>query len=723
MKRLRFLPALLVVLSACSENIIEQNPLGSDEMGSVSIALTTDLRSETVVTKAGEKPNPDDFWVSIYKADDQKRLYSDSFANTKDKEIKLNAGDYRLVAQHGDSLGCGFDKPYYMADPTFKVTGRNTQVEAVAKLANVKMSVVYDPTISDAYSDYCVIVKHQKYTSKQLRFNKGETRFGYLPGGEVVIQVYAVVDGEWKYYQTAPVEYSPNDFVVLTVTGDTSEGNLVINIKVDNTVEGKNETVEIPAITVPQGAPVITLAGFEGENNTHVFVEGMTEGANATASFIARASLSHCYLTTESSYLAAKGVPAQVDFANLTTDQKATLKAVGFSWDENMTTSRKLSFIDFSGVIAKMLTDTKTAAEDVNMAKFTLKVEDSVAKTTETSFNIVSAAVKAGLEVNPAYARARRVDGPVFSINTGNMALLKLQTSTDGKTWTNVNAVPEQNGYTYTYERLALNPSTTYYLRAIYNDNEITASPVISVTTEAAQQLGNAGFEEWTEGQVKSYDIIGDTYQYTYYPWTDGTTDKWWDTNNAETTGTSSTPAYLDKKCFPMVSFMPGRTGGKAAQIMAIAVNDGNTNSTSLSDAVPGEIFIGTYGGTRNHSFPSRPDKMNFWFKYDIRTDDDHSSDTYHAEIVVYNGSDVIGSGKLDYNTSSDITAWTQASVDISYTVLDKPATAIYVQFRQSTNETPVYNMNVSITYGNTRTAGVHGGSILTIDDIELIYE
>ncbi len=727
MKRLRFLPVLLVVLGACSENLIVQNPTDSDEMGSVSIALSTDLRTEAVGTKAGDKPDINEFTVEIYKLPNKIRLYNDTFANTDGKPVQLNEGDYRLVVQHGDTLGWGFGKPYYLASPLFSITKekRNVEVNAVAKLANVRIKVEYDTeTINtEIYSDYKTIVRHTAYAEKKITFGKDERRYGYLPGGVLVLEFWAKEDGVWKTFESEPIEYKPNDSVLFTLTTDGSEGNLLVEIIVDNTVEQEDETVKIPAVTTPQPGPEIILNGFDGEGNAHSFVEG-TEATGATASFTAKGALEHCYLTVDSDYLEGKGVPAEIDFADVPTDLAAKLKSLGFLWDENMATSRKPSYVDFSGVIRKMMSDIKAEAQDVEVAKFTLKVEDGAEKTAESSFSIISSTVNQTLTIHDYNVWAKRIVSPVVQADKGNMSKVKLQISTDGNSWSDLGTYQEKTEYRLTFANVTgLQPETTYKLRSIYNDNPVLVSPVVTLTTEEAAQLGNNGFEEWTEGQVKSYDIIGDTYQYTYYPWANGSADKWWDTNNAETTKTSGTPGYLEKKCFPMVSFMPGRNGGKAAQIMAIAVNGGNTNGTSLSDAVPGEIFIGTYGGTRNHSFSSRPDKMKFWFKYDIRTDDDHNSDTYRASVIIYNGTQEIGRGLLEYNTASDITSWTQASVDINYTVTDKAATAVYVQFLQTTNSKPVYNMNVSITYGNNRTAGVHGGSVLTIDDVELIYE
>ena len=93
MRRLRFLPALLLILSACSENIIEQHPSGSDQMGSVSIALSADMRNESVASKAdADEPVLDDFIVEIYRSANQKRHYKDSYVNTEHNQIDLPYG-------------------------------------------------------------------------------------------------------------------------------------------------------------------------------------------------------------------------------------------------------------------------------------------------------------------------------------------------------------------------------------------------------------------------------------------------------------------------------------------------------------------------------------------------------------------------------------------------------------------------------------------------------
>ena len=180
MRRLRFYPVILAILCAsCSKTVIIPSEDPTQE-GTLTLELTAQQKepaSKASVT-ATDGPDINEFRVAIYKKENQVRLYNDSYANTVGKTIKLNAGEYRLVAQHGDSLGYGFNKPYYLADPDFTIAKGENTLAAIAKLANVKLSVNFDSSIKDFYSDYYAVVKHNRYQGKSVKFTKSETRNG-----------------------------------------------------------------------------------------------------------------------------------------------------------------------------------------------------------------------------------------------------------------------------------------------------------------------------------------------------------------------------------------------------------------------------------------------------------------------------------------------------------------------------------------------------------------
>lgn len=723
MRRIRLIPALLAfLLCACTENIIQDWPTEpAGDMGTVRIALSTDMANSTKAD--AEEPNLDDFRVAIYAGDTKMRLFNDSYANILNRTtpIKLNSKEHRLVAQHGDSLGCGFNKAYYLADKTFNVVKGENTVEAVAKLANVKVGIVYDETISETYSDYKVVVKHNTFTGKSITFSKNETRYGYIPGGELTLEIWAIIDGTWKVYSTVPGKYAPNDFVTFTITTDASEGSMVVNISVDNSVEVKEETIEIPAYTTPQEAPSITLAGFDGTGNIHEFIEGVAEGNNATASFIARGSLKNCILTISSEYLKNKGIPSEVDFTNISSDLKAQLKAAGFVWDENMKESRTFSWIDFSGVIAKMYAETKSAAKDVVMAGFSLKIVDAVKKEATSSFSIVSGSVQPTLDIKDYNVWAKKIVNSVATINKGNVSLVKYQYSLDQRNWTDFNVTPSQNAYTLTYETVPVEAGTTYYLRTIYNGNTACVSPVVTVATEAAAQIVNNGFEDWTvltHNFMYDFGIIETEHNINwYYP------NSGWAVNSKKTmpNKTAVLSAYWDCIRFPMVAYtVDSYSGSKAAMVYSVSVGDASSPGVKGTNNNIGELWTGTADESGNHSsdtgvtLNSRPMSISFAYKYKSV---DGEKFTFTA--ILKNGSKTIASAAVQGGSAS---AWTRCTLPFDYNDLTTKVTSVYIQFKSSNGSSPAIDTDSDVVIANNESHNGNFGSVLYIDDIQMAY-
>ena len=730
MRRLRFLPVLLILLgTSCSKGVIWA-PDSPDAEGSLTIALSADASqvASKAEGEAGTGLNLDDFRIAIYKTENQMRLYNDSYANTAGKTLKLNAGEYRLVAQLGDTLGCGFDKPYFLADPTFTIERGSNTVEAAAKLANVKLAINFDSTISEVYPDYYAIVKHNTIKGKQVKFVKGETRKGYIPAGELVLEVYANIDGTWKYYKTEPAIYKPNDFVTFNITTDAAEGSLSISITVDNTVDKKDQTIEVPATALPQAGPSITLAGFESDGNVHEFVEGMsTAEHNASANFIAKAGIAHCYLTMESDYLSGKGVSGTVDFANLSSDEAIVLRNAGFEWDYNMFESRTFSFIDLSNLIKSIMNDTKAEKTDKEIAKFSLRVVDGVGKESSDEFSIVSRGVSLSLEIKTSNVRARRIDSPMADITNGLPALAVLESSTDGVNWTSAASNGSVSGSKIDFGKVSLDPSTAYYFRVVYNANPNIVSNVVSVTTEAASQVANAGFEDYqlvqTEFTPAGGALGGGKYTRNWYlPYNSGETDPWWACNSRATmpdghTGWTSTWC----KNFPSSGYVKDAFGGeKAALVFSVNIGGANTDASAVASTTEGELWIGTADDSGNrtsegHSFTSRPDRLRFHYKYAP-----HDQEKFYVYSWIKDSEgNIIASTEETSGPAAD--EWTMHSMTYNYSTLDKKAASIFILFRSCNGDGSV-STKKSFELGE-ETVTAHAGSMFKIDDIELIYE
>lgn len=753
MRRLRFIPALLLILSACSENIIEQNPTDSDQMGAVSIALSADMRSEIVASKAeADEPVLDEFMVEIYRSENQKRYYSDSYANTERKQIDLPYGGYSLHAYYGDAMGYGFGKPYYLAEKDFEVAGSKSTVSAVAKLSNVRIAVEYDlATLNGVFEDYYAVVHHSEHADMQIEYHADETRYGYMPSGKLFLEVCTMTDGEWTSHKTEPEIYNPNDFITFRIASDASgdgpdgpsgpdgpggeggtEGNLLININVKNDTESVDHTIEIPAWAEEVKAPSITLSGFDASGNVYEIVEGISV-SNAKATFIARGALSSAVLKIESDFLENMGVPSEVDFADLTLDEKNSLVDAGFDWTENMKGTMSFSEIDFTGVIRKMQETVRAESKDVTMAEFFLEVKDAKDVNALESFKIVFASVQPSLAIEDYNVWATKIVSPVVSINKGDSDLVKLQTSTDKASWNDVDKTPSVSGNTLTYASVPVSPATTYHVRAIYNGNEASVSPVVTIRTEDAAQVGNNSFEDWTE---KPY-----TYDQTafdrnnnfpwYQPWT---SDQWWDSNATNSMKDDIIAAYTYFRLFPAVQYsVDAKSGGKSAQL--VVVNVGGANSVSPGTGTNGtwhvgELFLGRgndgdNGGWKKvsdgHAFQSRPAAVSFWYEYLPYS----GSDKFGFDVTVKAADGtVLGTKSFTGGSASD---WQQAVVEIPYSVTDKKAASIHLSFKASVSSS--HDCKVGGEYLEVAgqkpegdAARIKLSATLRVDDVQLVY-
>ena len=135
-------------------------------------------------------------------------------------------------------------------------------------------------------------------------------------------------------------------------SGDSGNfnGDLVVDITVDDSETLKEQTLTVPHSNIPQTGPVITLSGFDATGNSHDIYEGIADGRSAQAYILAKGGIQHCWLETTSELLLAAGVPAKVDLANLASADSVALATVGFNWDKDMKSSITYSFVDFTGV-------------------------------------------------------------------------------------------------------------------------------------------------------------------------------------------------------------------------------------------------------------------------------------------------------------------------------------------------------------------------------------
>ena len=707
---------LLLVLLAFSCSRREDNIYGPG-MGGIRIDLAAQAPATRAELEDGSL-NADDFKVEIINSQGVIFKRWATFAEYKAQEstaVQMNAGGpYTLRATLGDSTASGWNSWFFKGEQQFTVLPQETvTVAAVCRMANIKVAVKYGENVLSEYTSYETTVTNRRGSLVFDMAHKDEA--GYMPADPLTVDV-ALTDKNgktWYFRNGSEISAAPGDFITLNLDTDAvPTQNIGLTITVDRTTNDSTVVVELPSYMLPKDAPVLSpeTGGFDSEGNLSM-VEGIEPNANI--SYEAVSGLAGCVMTVNSSYLKSLGWPETLDFFNLSASEKNIIDRDGLVYV--VEDGLKMGSIDLSAVARKFSYVEDAAA---NVHSFTIKLTDKMGKTVEATFKItpVKAEISLG-EIAEGNVWAARLENVVLSTSNGDVSLLYPEVMPEGGSWMKPKYTSSVSGTSNTVTITGLTPGTKYSVRARYNNG--VSADVREVATEAAQQVENAGFEEWSEWEYyvnKSGLFWGDdVYQTNYAPYQQEST-KWWDSNNSETTPGDRTNTGATYKSFPMVSYVGGRNGGRAAQMMLIAISNSATSGTAPSPTVGfGKVFTGVYGGVQGRSFASRPSKLNFWYKYSS-----FESDSFKAYISVKNGDTVIG--EATYSSSDSRSEWTQMSVDIAYSRTDLKADTIYIEF-VSASDSNKWQYNMSIAYGGDKTANVHGGSILTVDDIELIYE
>lgn len=279
--------------------------------------------------------------------------------------------------------------------------------------------------------------------------------------------------------------------------------------------------------------------------------------------------------------------------------------------------------------------------------------------------------------------------------------------------------------YKITVNGLTAGQSNTIKVVSLDDDSdEVFAT--ISLTTEAAAQLGNSGFEEFTCTDFSySVVLVGTRTVNWYLPWTDEST-AWWDVNSRRTLRTSVTAAYQHYKCYPTVTYVNSGAyaGNNAAQIATVATGSA-ASEISSGTSYAGEIFIGksntshqdNWGyASKGHAFPSRPSSMSFHYQYEYYKD---ASFSVTVQVMASDGT-IIAENTLS-GEQADVTDWTQFTVPLTYTVTNQKAANIFVSFKSTTTSSPsVEKRTLSCYNGDSNNHYI--GSVLRVDNIVLNY-
>lgn len=769
MKSLKFIPvAIAVILASCTKTSMMQLP-SEDGEGYLRIGLSVDENLSIVQSKADDMevvPEVDSLYVELYRyykwvtikngketvaaEPTWNRLYFGKYEDAKDSLFRVNAGQWKIVAFHGDSTACGFDKPYFRAEEEFTVDGgvkdngepNTTYVEAEARVENVRITVNFDESVYGSFYDSFVRfaridtsaaagnAKNKKY-KQILRYGVDQEKDAYMmPTDSLQIQFMAQYEygdaDSWKFATLDTVAVNPNDHLTINLSVNPRNGGLDVDIVTDENIIKETTDFEILEMWAPQDPPQIVAAGFT--NDIHAVVEGDRTGNNATISVLARAGLKNFFVKIESDYLTGAEIDIplgeELDIANPNVDTEAKLaklRAAGLSWQEDMLGSRKLTYLTLTELFSKINDLNPSLEVERNLFNISIRVVDDVEHETIRNLSATAYPITQNLVIDAGNVWAKKIVSPKLAVERGVSSLYELQISTDGHTWTeDFRTFETANNMVLDFGTIPTTSNTKYYFRTVYNNNPNLVSNVVEVTTEDEQQVGNSGFEYWHTEVLTVNRWFDSKDREWYLPYLSTDENPWWAVNSRMTMPSNTTPEYFEFKVFPCAAYSTSSvySGDKSAMVYTVSVNDYNVNTTSLGDNIPGEIWIGRADDNGNHAydgheFSSRPTSLKFWYNYITS-----NNENFVVTVVL---KDAAGNeiARVEKTDGSATDKWEQCEIPIVYSVLNAKAASIYISFK-SCNSGEIQMDSTMEIAGVNQTS--HIGSVLKIDEVELAY-
>lgn len=733
-------------LSGCQA---DENLRSANETG-LLITLTdeSDHAYARTMPSALEKPVADMFHLRVAYSGTDNVAYDDKCTES----ILLKEGTYDLTATYGENPVIALDAPYYIGklESQEVVTGQMTSANISCMVGNALLSVIYNESaLKKVYDTYFVTVSVGQ-ESVDLDATSGKSAY-FQAGSSVSLVFHGQLAGtgqEVSYDIPAQEKFAnipAKTHVKVTLGVDESSVSSGVGISVEKLETETVSVVEtLPSEFMPK--PKLEAEGFV--NNELSFAE--TEKKTAVIRLKLASPLQDLKLKFHSTDEKFAGLEAEKEYVLSNAEDKAAIEtALGITLPEIGATEGSL---DFSSLTPQLMTDAGNTVSST--IEVDVKANNRWANEDEAAnrvFTLKCNKPEFSISVDERNCWSREFTIDEVNVTTGNPETIKanlVYQYYDGSNWIDCTTREAVKGRIQQFTQRAEDISNKVYkVRALYRG--VIASAEAEATLETPVQLPNSGMEEWTDDNYKND-------YYSFNPWKEKT-DCHWDTSNLFTTRHRNNgtvfwvPTIAHYNGFHSVSYIPNSHSGKlAAEIRSTANGRGNTTGVDAKDynKVAGELFTGTtnvtmgtsggvgdadgskdtYERIKDASFNNRPTALTFWYKYAPYT-----SDTWKVHIELLDeGKNVII--QKDYISSEAKEDWTEAVVDLDYVgeTLYSKCKYIYVIFSSTTNAgADMPYQKITQTFYIQNGSGLsemsfddaYVGSVLTVDDISLVYD
>ena len=633
-------------------------------------------------------------------------------------EVALPSGLYTVRASYGTDSPIALDAPYYLGElSNVEIkAGQTTPIIVTCKVMNALLSINWSnrAKFDQVYSDYGVQVK---VGNASVTLRPDSQQSAYLQAGAAYALTFVGTVKETRTEVSIPLtdtkiptSLAAGDHCTLTLNTDSKTALQVQKAEIDRTTIQES----IPLEWLP--APMVNAQGFEG--NQLSFYE--TDAPVAQLNFDLSGPLQEMAFTlalhAESPYADLNG---DYTLSTLTAEQKGRLIRAGFILpDINVQAGACLSL---SGFVANLLADNeRELTHQITLTHLKANGKD-IAQPLTYTITVKKPEMRLTLPDYAIYTKQFTVDpceltgGKESTLRAGMKYQYRLSGTEEWQDCSDLNQ-----------HRFAEQPTErSFEVRAIYRD--ALTSNTVSGTLEEEAQTPNANMDEWTSTTREAYVtylVTTETiYQPYFYPWTDEA-GHWWDSNNNETMPQNYklTAGYPNYKSFPTTSYIDLGNSNKAAVVRSIAFSNSNSEVESAHGGkTVGILYAGSTDNDGNRSegrvFASRPTALAFDYMYDS-----YDNERFGVYVDLLNGEEIIASGMYESVNGESITAFTPCTVPLSYVLDNRKATSIKISFYSvAKNDSPATRkVDITIPSGTYK---VYGGSVLTIDNIQLIYD
>lgn len=447
--------------------------------------------------------------VRIYKG--EKLIYKHAGWNATLQEpgLSLSSGAYRVRIISGDSVDASFDKKYYEGNESFEIRqAQTTPVEVVCNVMNTLAKVVFDaslePYLEKGEVSVAVDVDGGSLTYPYQK-EAAEAKTGYysLPQGKeyLICTFTGVAKNGRKFTQTDRIE-SAKKSTLYTLTykisdletpaPPTDEGGAFIDLKVDETPLAKKEE-EILIYQRPQfravnqseevdmKQPWFLELNSQIQPEVKIYTSTPLAEASVTSEVFTKLGLASAELN-----LMDEATRAALQEKGITV--KPQEKLLTMSWGSSLNDLLKE---EGEHHIIYKATDTAVegnAAARTNTIDWTISVSNANIRAVNIPYPYQIWADRVTLYAEVIEGRTPAPDAQLS---------FRYRKKEDSNWIDNIQAKLGENKKTITSDEIkGLTPGTTYEYQVLEGDK--VSNQTCEFTTEAALQLPNSGFENWS---------------------------------------------------------------------------------------------------------------------------------------------------------------------------------------------------------------------------------